>query len=107
VDEAVSNLRQLFTVVGITEELQITRNMLGKVFPWMAEDYGNTNCTLSHANASPSNNHCGPNNTHRNLPKKPDEETRKAIEKYNQLDLKVYKQAKQLFDMERRALGML
>eukprot|EP00978_Attheya_sp_CCMP212_P026202 scaffold85724_cov50-Attheya_sp.AAC.7 len=106
VDEAVSNLRQLFTVVGITEELQVTRNMLGKVFPWMADDYGNTKCKLPHANASPSNNHCGPNNTHWNLPKKPDEQTRKAIVKHNQLDLKVYQQAKQLFDLERRALGV-
>jgi hypothetical protein len=107
IHEALYNLQNRFTVVGLTEELQATVQMLGQAFPWLAEHMkdSETSCFLPHANASPSNNRCGPGNTHWDLPPHPDEETRQAIIEHNQLDMQLYETAVQHFELEKRALG--
>jgi hypothetical protein len=107
IHEALYNLQNRFTVVGLTEELQTSLRMMGQAFPWLAEHIQEsaTNCSLPHANASPSNNRCGPGNTHWDLPPQPDEETRQAIIEHNQLDIKLYEAAVQHFELEKLALG--
>jgi hypothetical protein len=81
--------------------------MMGQAFPWLAEHVKEsaTNCSLPHANASPSNNRCGPGNTHWDLPPHPDEETRQAIIDHNHLDVQLYEAAVQHFELQKRALG--
>jgi hypothetical protein len=37
IHEALYNLKNRFTVVGLTEELQLSVQMMGQVFPWLAE----------------------------------------------------------------------
>ena len=63
-------------------------------------------CPLTHANASPKNNRCAPGNKHWDLPEEPDEETREAILRHNQLDLKIYEAAKARFQLQKEALGL-
>jgi hypothetical protein len=92
--EAVENMKSFFTMIGLTEELTTSMNILGQVFPWL-----NTTIHGTHANESPENNHCIRNpsgngdgmihTTHWDFPEHPDEETRKAIEAHNQLDLRL------------------
>lgn len=109
--EALHNIKNRFTIVGLTEELPAFSKMLGHTFPWLAEHLdsaGNehkNDCPLPHANASPKNNRCGPNHSHWNLPDHPDEETRQAILDHNQMDLKVYEAAVERFKLQKQAFG--
>jgi hypothetical protein len=95
-------------MIGLTEQLNATVQMAGEVFPFMKTnvDWSEKKCELPHRNSSPKNNHCGPSNTHWDLPAHPDEETRKAIEAHNQLDMKLYEAAVQHFELQKRALGV-
>jgi hypothetical protein len=106
--EAIYNMKSFFTVIGITEELQKTASVLGKVFPWMAPKIAGQSqtCRIGQDNASPKNNKCGPNKSHWKLPPHPDEATRKVIEKHNKLDIKLYEAAVQYFELQWRALEM-
>jgi len=111
VQEAVENMKQFFTVIGITEELVETANIIGTVFPWMnstvtGEDTSSS-CTLPHANASPKNNRCGEGSTHWDLPDKPDQETYDLILKHNKMDMDLYEAAVAYFELQRRALGLI
>ena len=115
-NEAIANLKSFFTVIGLTEELEETRSLLGKVFPWMDVkiEGSSTTCHLPHDNKSPENNHCVRYKTpdgkwkseHWDLPDHPDEETRKAIEAHNQLDMKLYDAAVQYFELQKRAMDL-
>jgi len=62
-------------------------------------------CTLPHANSSPANNFCGPNNSNLDLPPQPDDETREIILKHNKLDMMLYEEATRLFVMQKQVLG--
>lgn len=106
-DEAIYNLKHHVALVGVTEELNTTHAMLGKVFPWLNTtiEGSNVRCDLPFANASPTNNRCGPNDTHMDLPSHPDEETVAMILKHNQLDLQLYQEGKRWFELEKIALG--
>ena len=110
VEHAISSLKNFFTLVGVTEELDSFSDMLTQVFPWMVSNLPDpTNhrvCRLGHSNASPKNNKCGPDQTHWELPPHPDDETRAWIEKYNQMDLQVYEAAVKLVTLQKRALGI-
>jgi hypothetical protein len=114
VAEAIDNMKNFFTVIGLTERLTETYELLGEVFPWMALEIegSRTVCRLPHANASPKNNHCipadeeGGETLHWELPAEPDEETRKAIEAHNQMDMRLYEAAVQYFELQIRAAGM-
>jgi hypothetical protein len=115
VTEAIENLKSFFTVIGLTEELTISAQILGTVFPWLNKtiDGSLVRCSLPHSNGSPENNHCimtprtdggqGYDTSHWELPSHPDEETRRAIEAHNQLDLKLYEAAVQYFELQKRA----
>jgi hypothetical protein len=110
VQEAVDNMKNFFTVIGITERLPETASILGTTFPWMhlegSEKFGTTSeCALPHANASPKNNRCGEKNTHWDLPKQPDEETYNLIAQHNGLDLELYEAAVEYFQLQVDALG--
>jgi len=109
VQEAVDNMKDFFTVIGITERLPETAEIIGKTFPWMSlnasEEYGTTStCELPHANASPKNNRCGEGNTHWDLPKQPDQETYDLILKHNALDMQLYEAAEAYFELQVKAL---
>jgi hypothetical protein len=107
IHEALYNMHNRFTGVGLTDDLPLSAKMMGEAFPWLAEhvEGSDTNCTLPHANASPLNNGCLAGNTHWELPPQPDEETRQIILQHNQLDLELYEAAVQHFELEKRALG--
>ena len=107
-EQAISNMKSFFTLIGLTEQLNATVQMAGMVFPWMNETVNGSEltCPLPHANASPKNNRCGEHYTHWDLPSHPDEATRKAIEAHNQLDLQLYEAAKEHFELQKEALGL-
>ena len=106
--EAIENMKSFFTVIGLTEHLDATIAIAARVFPWMQPkvEWSTKECTLSHANASPRNNGCGPGNTNWDLPSHPDDETRAAIEAHNQLDMKLYAAAVQHFELQKRAVAL-
>lgn len=109
VQEAVDNMKNFFTLIGITERLPETAEIIGKTFPWMnfeaSDEYGTTSqCELPHANASPKNNRCGQGNTHWDLPEQPDQETYDLILKHNTLDMELYEAAVAYFDLQQQAL---
>jgi hypothetical protein len=140
VQQAIRNMRSVFTMIGLTEELPTTAKMVGRVFPWLAEQVtddvwqlvqaaGNNNynynnsgslplatttigvkqrqqCPLPHANKSPSNNRCGNDGGHWDLPDHPDEETAALIRKHNALDLRVYEAAVRQFALQKQVLGL-
>jgi hypothetical protein len=111
VQEAISNFKQFFTMVGLTEDMVATAQIVGHAFPWLAERRGNasdvtTTCPMPRKNTSPSNNGCGPNGGHLALPDHPDDETARLIEAHNQLDLQVYEAAVQHFALQKVALGL-
>jgi hypothetical protein len=115
VAEAIENLKTFFTVIGLTEELTLSAQILGTVFPWLNKtiEGSHMRCSLSHANGSPENNHCiqekrtdggkGYLTSHWDLPSHPDDKTREAIEAHNQLDIKLYEAAVQYFELQKRA----
>lgn len=131
IQEAITNMKQYFTVIGITEELVSTASILGEVIPWMNETIGTISktenkdgerrslswgstpssstatCSLPHANTSPKNNRCGEKNTHWDLPNKPDQETHDLILKHNQMDIELYNAAVAYFALQQRALGKI
>jgi len=112
IQEAIENMKDFFTVIGITEEIPATVSILGTVFPWMdidgSKEHGTTSqCKLPHANASPSNNHCGEENTHWDLPDHPDQETHDLIVKHNAMDMKLYEAAVSYFALQKKALGIV
>jgi hypothetical protein len=121
--EAIHNLKNVFTMVGLTEDMPATAAMAAKVFPWLAEsiDWNEAvgeeahipasilykNCTLPHKNASPTNNHCSADRKgHWDLPDHPDEETARVILEHNAMDLQLYEAAVAQFEMQKRALGL-
>jgi len=111
IDQAVENMKEFFTVIGVTEDLTGTASILGTVFPWMhidgSEEYGTTSkCELPHANASPSNNRCGEGETHWDLPDHPDQETIDLIVKHNAMDMVLYEAAVSYYEIQKKALGM-
>jgi len=128
VDEAIANMKTVFTMIGITEDMPTTAAMASKVFPWLAPDLdwnaavetnnnnnNNNNpqqrntdkdCTMPHANSSPRNNRCGANGTHWDLPSEPDEETARIIRQHNAADLKLYEAALRHFELQRQALDL-
>lgn len=109
VKEAIDNLKNLFTMVGLTAEMNETAIMVGKVFPFLNETvpHSSTVCPMPHANASPENNRCGPDGmSHWDLPSHPDEMTARMILKYNAMDVKLYDAAVELFEYQKLALGM-
>ncbi len=105
--EAIKNMKSFFTVIGLTEHLDTTIDIAGQVFPWMKPkvEWSTKECSIAHANSSPQNNRCGPDNSHWTLPDQPDDETRAAIEAHNQLDLKLYAAAVQHFELQKRAVN--
>ena len=107
-EEAIGTMKGFFTIIGLTEELAATHAMVGRIFPWLNETIAgsDTACPMPHENSTPKNNHCGPEFTHWDLPPHPDEETRKLIEKHNQMDLKLYAAAVEHFELQKRALGV-
>ena len=109
VQEAITNMKEFFTMIGLTEQVDATVAMLHKVFPWMngTIEGSNEKCSFPHANASPLNNRCGPGDSHWELPPHPDDVTRQAIEQHNQMDLQLYQAAVQHFERQKRALGLL
>jgi len=104
--DAIDSIRNRFTVVGIMERLEESIQMFGFSFPWLSEEMEGTDkvCKFPHENSSPSNNRCGPGRTHWELPSDPDEETRRAIEEHNQLDIKVYEAALEQFELQKEAM---
>jgi len=108
IEDALHNMKNYFTMIGLTEEMNDTAKMVGKVFPWMAETITGSNltCAMPHRNASPRNNRCGPNDTHWYLPPHPDNETLAAIIAHNQLDMILYEQAVQQFHYQKVALDL-
>jgi hypothetical protein len=115
ISEAIRNMHDFFTMVGLTEELNTTAAMVGRVFPWLATDVNGTVCGLPHSNASPQNNHCGSRtgnardrsgSTHWDLPSRPDDATAQLIRKHNELDMALYEAAVDLFRLQKEALGL-
>jgi hypothetical protein len=109
-EEAISNMKYFFTMVGLTENMKDTATMVGMVFPFMNETYGDfeDQCPMPHKNASPENNRCGPDgHSHWDLPAHPDKATAAAIIAHNQLDIKLYEQAVQQFQYQKMALGLV
>ena len=126
IEQAISNLKNVFTMVGLTEDMNAATAMVAKVFPWLAEhmvleeavEWGgvvgtaggkaiqrtNRTCYMPHANSSPQNNGCRPGNTHWDLPSDPDEETARVILEHNQADLQLYEAAVRHFELQRKAL---
>ena len=107
VKDAIDSIQNSFTVVGVIERLQETIELMSYSFPWLAEEIEGSNktCPFPHSNGSPSNNRCL-DGQHWDLPDEPDDETRKAIEEHNQLDIMVYEAALQHFELQKLAMVM-
>jgi len=107
--DALGNLQNSFVVVGLLERLDETQKLLAHAFPWLANSLegSETKCNFPHSNASPLNNRCGEGNTHWDLPDQPDEETREAILKHNQLDIKLYEAATEHFELQLKAMDVM
>lgn len=112
VNDAIDSIRNRFAVVGVIERLEETIQQMSFSFPWLKEDFDGAidgfdqKCPFPHANGSPKNNRCGPGGSHWDLPGEPDEATRAAIEKHNQLDRRVYEAALQQFELQIMAMKM-
>ena len=112
VEEAIQNLRKFFTMVGLTEQLQETFDIMGYTFPWLNTtlEGSNMNCSLPHSNASPTQNQCTREDTTGTLTydkEPPNEETRKVIEEHNSMDMRVYEAAVELFEQQKLAIEYL
>lgn len=108
VEQAIDDMQNFFTFIGLTEDLPSTATIAGKVFPWLAETVNGTrtSCPFPHKNSSPTNNRCAPGNKHWDLPPHPDEETAELIRQHNQLDMQVYEAAVKHFELQKKALGL-
>ena len=108
VADAIDSIQNRMTVVGVIEELDETVKQFSYTFPWLKEEIEGSDktCTFPHANSSPSNNRCLEGNKHWDLPKEPDEETRKAIEEHNKLDIMVYEAALARFELQKLAIRL-
>lgn len=112
-EDAIHNIQTRFTLVGLLSNLDDTLEMLSYTFPWMAASVpdSETECQFPKANTSPRNNHCLQDSfgrwKHWDLPDTPDEETRKAIEEHNQLDIKLYEVALEHFQVQWEAYKWL
>jgi len=117
-EEAIDNMKNFFTLIGLTENMNDTAKMVGLVFPFMNETYtppsdtttgkSHEKCGMPHRNASPQNNRCGKDGrSHWDLPKHPDAATREAILQHNALDVQLYEQAVQQFQYQKMALGLM
>jgi len=106
VADAIDSIQNRFTVVGVIERLQESIELFSYSFPWLSEEMEGVQkkCPFPHSNASPSNNHCGEDGGDWDLPNHPDDDTRKAIEEHNQLDIKVYEAALQHFQLQKQAM---
>lgn len=106
--DAIDSIQNRFTVVGVIEQLEETIEQFSYSFPWLSEELEDQDkvCKFPHSNGSPSNNHCGENGGHWNLPDEPDEETRRVIEQYNDLDIKVYEAALKQFEWQKVAMRL-
>ena len=110
--DAIRTMKSFFTVLGLTEELPATYDILGEVFPWMAMRIpdSHTVCRLPHDNVSPANNQCippsgpGQPSGHWDLPSKPDSLTRQMIIDHNQWDIRLYEAAVQYFRLQLRVV---
>lgn len=106
-EDALENLQNRFVVVGLLERLDETIGLLSHSFPWLEPVLeGSTDerkCQFPKVNSSPHNNGCGENHRHWDLPDHPDEETRKAIEDHNQLDMELYAVALEHFELQLEA----
>ena len=107
VAQAIEDLN-FFTFIGLTEDMESTAAIAGKVFPWLAEHVNATErtCPFPHRNSSPQNNRCGKGGTHWDLPDHPDQETAELILKHNQLDMQVYEAAVKHFELQKNVLGL-
>mmetsp|Transcript_22634 Transcript_22634/g.49436 ORF Transcript_22634/g.49436 Transcript_22634/m.49436 type:complete len:473 (-) Transcript_22634:95-1513(-) len=108
VQQAVSDIKSFFTLIGLTEDMNSTRAMVNKVFPWMSDkiEGSSTMCLLVHANKSPTNNRCGPGGTHWDLPPHPSEEDAELIRQHNPLDLQIYDAGERQHRLQKIALGL-
>jgi len=123
VQEAISNMKTVFSMIGLTEDMPTTALMAGIVFPWLAEELNledsigshifsnaessSTKCTMPHANSSPKNNHCGADGkSHWNLPAEPDAETARVIMEHNKADMELYEAAVKQFSLQKLALDL-
>lgn len=107
-DEAIHNMKHVVTMIGVTEEIATTHEMLGIVFPWLnaTVEGSDKECALEHANKSPTNNRCGPGGSHMDLPDHPTPEMEEIILRHNQLDLQLYEEAVKWFALQKKALGI-
>lgn len=105
IQEALYNLRHKFTLIGLTDEIVETIDMIGRVFPVLAQNLSLASagavedpngCTLKHANAGrPSK--CGTMEL--------DNETIAIIIAHNQRDMRLYEAAQELFAMQRQVMA--
>ena len=54
VQNAIDNMQNVFTMVGLTEDMITTARMVGQVFPWLAEDLLATLSDMSQSSSSSS-----------------------------------------------------
>lgn len=108
VADAIDSIQNRFTVVGVIERLQETVELMSYSFPWLSEEIEGSKrqCPFPHSNGSPTNNRCGADGGHWDLPNVPDDETRRAIEEHNLLDIKVYEAALQHFELQKEAMAL-
>ena len=106
VEEAIHNLKTFFTMIGLTEQIQTTFDIMGYTFPWLNETIvgSERKCSLPHSNASPASNKCTRDDPNLSYDKEPDDETRKVIEAHNSMDIRVYDAAVELFEQQKRAI---
>jgi hypothetical protein len=109
IEDAIHNMKTFFTLVGLTENMKETADMVGKVFPFMNETIAGSNetCAMPHKNSSPQNNGCAADGGHWELPDHPDDATTQAIIDHNPLDVMLYEQAVQQFQYQKMALGLI
>ena len=108
VADAINSIQNRMTVVGVMEHLNETLKQFSYTFPWLKEKIHGSDqlCKFPHSNGSPKNNRCAPGNKHWDLPSKPDEATRKAIEEHNKLDILVYEAALKRFELQKQSMSL-
>eukprot|EP00457_Paulinella_chromatophora_P005198 gb/GEZN01005212.1/.p1 GENE.gb/GEZN01005212.1/~~gb/GEZN01005212.1/.p1 ORF type:complete len:463 (-),score=64.39 gb/GEZN01005212.1/:395-1783(-) len=111
--EAISNLNNEFEVVALTEELQLSLQIMASKFPWLGNalqvqdeeptvvEHANLNCSLTFANKSPKINKCAALPHAPLLSPKPDQATVAAIIAHNGADILVREEALRLFAIQK------